>query len=1307
MLSSLLLLGSPRRRLFHVDDSNDNNENNDGGGAMTDGEGRGRQAVDLTNHHSPRSTSSSADDYDDDASEITHRSNSGSTNGYFSTSTSRAGTASGGGAIRMEGWLNHTTSSQKSNNTPPVAPPPITTASTSMLSKTVSKTKRQSKTSITKKKKQPRYFVLRGSTLSYYAHRHDIKAKGTFVLTRGCTVGPVIFGSLDDSPCSMIVVTNNNCTELSAKKRQLYCVQLTWSSNNNPSKTEQIIAQAKAQVAAESEKEAMMEQQQQQQLQLTGGDHRKSLLLTNSVGGGGSSRSPPRPIPKQLVRRSKSESAGNSDIVTPSAAMHDNGNNGDNNIGDEGGLHTSTASIFRGTSQQDKQSQQKQTLTLADPYIAEAGPQKHYKYQIEKHTREERKSAEETQKVKELLNRHDTVERTRKRLIQGAKVAGVGTAAVTAGLFTAGVAPVVGFVVLGLTAAVGGSGAVAGARVYNKAAKRYNEQKAQKSFSLLIGAATYEEAMKWKVAMEYVIMELDAEEVDNDEETRGIIGTQVRSFDELHEGNDGGGGTHAATTVMMSPGGIVARNGGTAVMNKNIGGHDNKMLHDVTPRWVPIQGGGMALWGILGALGGGGGNLRIYREELSSICPNQSINSPPWLQLLSQPTKVIMMLPILTSLILYMRVFSWAVNIVCFLLSIFFLFLRLGQAPSNFPRIPKIGLGLSGQPFPPFKSSVILKSTSLDAFMCLMCSGRIHSDDESNNSIGTGSVGIPLPNSGQIASFRILETIDDHMDVIHLVFRPLYLFPSWAQPRDFVLFRFWKYDDDGTYQICYDSGEHRDCPTIQGYVRGEMHCVYTIAPLKWKKKRGSADGGSLVGATPSSACSNIVGRPNLMNEECLMSLVVQIDPKGRVPTTSYIPVFRNQGYGDAFAIMALHQMLDVKESLDLMRFVAVNTSFDEPNSGGRRWKHAQRILANGTTFNGGFHKGDNSIQVRKTGVGAARGRVVQQMPYLPAMCESYLADSDEDVDDDFKYSSVQMLNSSDRTPNIKNGVNIQPRIGGVRLDGNNRSRKSDLTLISTIPPPTVIDWWGEPESKSFRVRGKSYKTDNTKVTAGPSIFRLFAADIVEVDVCIMTGMCTHPRERVQLALQREREAKSIGGTASSSDDMPAFVFVVNIAMPGPPNYHMVFYFAVDDISTIDGSDGTPSSKLCNEFFFGNDNTFRDNTFKLIPQIKKGNFMVRKAVGSTPAIMGNKIKQTYFQSERYFELMIDTGSSAVAAGVIRICNGYARTLVVDLAFLFEGYNEETLPERILGTVTLKNVEFGKKMRFVESMDDVSV
>ena len=157
-------------------------------------------------------------------------------------------------------------------------------------------------------------------------------------------------------------------------------------------------------------------------------------------------------------------------------------------------------------------------------------------------------------------------------------------------------------------------------------------------------------------------------------------------------------------------------------------------------------------------------------------------------------------------------------------------------------------------------------------------------------------------------------------------------------------------------------------------------------------------------------------------------------------------------------------------------------------------------------------------------------------------------------------------------------------------------------------------------------------------------------------------------------------------------------------MPGPPNYHLVFYYAIDDMSLIDGSDGTPSSKLCNEFFFEKDDTFLDNTFKLIPQVIEGNFMVRKAVGSTPAIMGNKIKQTYCRGERFFELTIDTGSSSVAAGVMRICNGYCKMIVVDMAFLFEGYDESTLPERVLGCARLKNVEFGKKLRFLEAAQE---
>ena len=51
----------------------------------------------------------------------------------------------------------------------------------------------------------------------------------------------------------------------------------------------------------------------------------------------------------------------------------------------------------------------------------------------------------------------------------------------------------------------------------------------------------------------------------------------------------------------------------------------------------------------------------------------------------------------------------------------------------------------------------------------------------------------------------------------------------------------------------------------------------------------------------------------------------------------------------------------------------------------------------------------------------------------------------------------------------------------------------------------------------------------------------------------------------------------------------------------------------------------------------------------------------------------------------------------------ICIGYAIPLTVNLAFLFEGYDEQMLPEQVLGIIRLRNVKFGKKLRFVESVD----
>ncbi|KAL3943961.1 MAG: hypothetical protein SGBAC_001955 [Bacillariaceae sp.] len=492
----------------------------------------------------------------------------------------------------------------------------------------------------------------------------------------------------------------------------------------------------------------------------------------------------------------------------------------------------------------------------------------------------------------------------------------------------------------------------------------------------------------------------------------------------------------------------------------------------------------------------------------------------------------------------------------------------------------------------PLKSRVILNVHPLDAFMCLMSNGRLDSREFEDKGF--------IPKSGHSSSFRVIEQMDDHTDIVHLFFRKLYLFPSWTEPRDYVLFRYWRYEPDGSYSVCYESIEHPDCPPQPGFVRGIMHQVSTLAPTKKPlgRRRGQ------VGAGP----------------ECMFTNVVQVDPRGWVPTKA-IPFLSNQTYVDAFGISALLQMLDIRDAVENDRFIDVSPDLNIPRYGSK----AERD----------------------------EGKLVDAIA------------NDEKRSYDMRFADRE------------------------RVDASIRFSLQTLCGFENHPPALSSEKWAEPDANSFVVRGPSYLKDRKKINAGASIGRLVAVDLVNIEQPILSGMATHPKERIQRALKKERELLSAG----KKSDMPPFVFVVNIVLPGPPFYHAVFYYAVDDMSTIDGTDGTGSSKLCRDFLFGDSDEFRDKTFKLIPQIVEGNFIVRKAVGSTPAIMGTKLAQYYSRSDRFVEVILDCGSSQVATGVIRLSLGYAKSLMVDMGFLLEADGEQYLPERIFGCARMKYPEFG--------------
>ncbi|CAM9995770.1 unnamed protein product [Choristocarpus tenellus] len=54
------------------------------------------------------------------------------------------------------------------------------------------------------------------------------------------------------------------------------------------------------------------------------------------------------------------------------------------------------------------------------------------------------------------------------------------------------------------------------------------------------------------------------------------------------------------------------------------------------------------------------------------------------------------------------------------------------------------------------------------------------------------------------------------------------------------------------------------------------------------------------------------------------------------------------------------------------------------------------------------------------------------------------------------------------------------------------------------------------------------------------------------------------------------------------------------------------------------------------------------------------------------------------------ILIDVGSSMVAARIVGLCRGYAQSLTVELGVCLEGRCEEELPERCIGLIRLINL-----------------
>ncbi|KAG7396209.1 hypothetical protein PHYBOEH_002589 [Phytophthora boehmeriae] len=229
--------------------------------------------------------------------------------------------------------------------------------------------------------------------------------------------------------------------------------------------------------------------------------------------------------------------------------------------------------------------------------------------------------------------------------------------------------------------------------------------------------------------------------------------------------------------------------------------------------------------------------------------------------------------------------------------------------------------------------------------------------------------------------------------------------------------------------------------------------------------------------------------------------------------------------------------------------------------------------------------------------------------------------------------------------------------------------------------------WSEPDASNVEVRGKTYMDDQVKVPAGQAIGKLLHVDLWKFDTA---------EERHHLAMREETRPNSV--LAYCREKFPnSKVFILNIQLPNADNLSLMAYWLLPPARKKSDEGTTAFNRLLTKFCEDGDDEFRDNRFKLIPNLVEGPWLLQSLVPNRPALTGTKLTQRYFRRSNYFELDLDVSSSTTAQYIGSACQSWASYLQMHLYLTIQGENEDELQERVLGSIDVSylDLELAKK------------
>ncbi|KAL0358658.1 UNVERIFIED_CONTAM: protein ENHANCED DISEASE RESISTANCE 2 [Sesamum angustifolium] len=509
----------------------------------------------------------------------------------------------------------------------------------------------------------------------------------------------------------------------------------------------------------------------------------------------------------------------------------------------------------------------------------------------------------------------------------------------------------------------------------------------------------------------------------------------------------------------------------------------------------------------------------------------------------------------------------------------------------------------------------------------------------------------------------VVENLDGHTD-IHIQLYNHWL--PWAMKRrDLLLRRYWRREEDGTYVILYHSVVHRKCPPQDGYIR---------ACLK--------SGGYLI-------------TPMQQGKECVIKHMLAVDWK----------VWRSYLKKESARSITIRMLGKVAALRELFKANAGNTS-PEYITGERKIDMVRNHESGKQEINRMHNEPEDEVM-----------RLQTVSSSLTALSDA--ADEFFDVPEPSDDEALENGWNSEMSPEISYLDNSQPKLSSAANFVKKLHDLAVLTVFSpekgytdlqdisreeavspcygcTLPKDSSFNMpcsWATADPSSFLVRGPNYLVDNQKS------YRFLAVDyILNFDSeKFFASQVKAKGTLLQMVgadwLRSEKREDDIAGRYGSIVQKYAvcggseFFFVINIQVPGTSTYHLALYYMLKS-----PLEETPLL----ERFVNGDDAFRNSRFKLIPYISKGSWIVKQSVGKKSCLIGQALEVNYFRGKNYLELDIDVGSSTVARGVVSLVLGYLNNLVIEMAFLIQGNTADELPEFLLGTCRLNNLDVLKSV-----------